>query len=118
MYCYTGGTDDTGTRSITGNGWGTSNTWNVDTTGTGRRLLTRTIVYVMTSSVRDYWQPVAQLVPKNWRWFHVFFGWAEPIVPDVRAVYGVVRRFIQDRFSLKEKARRKRRAFVQALHAA
>jgi hypothetical protein len=57
-------------------------------------------------------------VPKNWRWFHVFFTWAEPIIPNVRAAYGAARRFIQDRFSLKEKARRKRRAFVQALHAA
>jgi hypothetical protein len=57
-------------------------------------------------------------VPKNWRWFHVFFTLAEPIIPNVRAAYGAARRFIQDRFSLKEKARRKRRAFVQALHAA
>ena len=64
------------------------------------------------------WQPIARLVPKNWRWYHVFFDWLELVVPQIKATYGVVRRFIQDRFSLKEKARRKRRAFVQALHAA
>ena len=108
MYCgYQGtGTYDT-TRSATDTSW--------TITGCG---YSRIGSFFVMAVVRDCWRPLSLSVPKNWRWFHVFFAWAEPIIPNVRAVYGAARRFVQDRFSLKEKARRKRRAFVQALHAA
>lgn len=109
MYCgYQGtgtGTYDI-TRSATDTGWTV-----MGGTATCRRLF-------ITHTIRDYWAPVVRLMPKNWRWYHVYFGWTELIVPRITAVYSALRRFIQDRISLKQRARRKRRAYIQSLHAA
>ncbi len=108
MYCgYQGtGTYDT-TRSVTDTSW--------TITGGGYSRMGSLFI---TAVVRDCWRPISLAVPKNWRWYHKFFTWTELVVPRLKATYGAARRFIQDRFSLKERARRKRRAFVQALHAA
>lgn len=58
------------------------------------------------------------LYPKNWRWFHAFSGFAEPVLhrPPVEIVAAIHR--AQERLPVVQRRARKRRAFIVQLRRA
>jgi hypothetical protein len=56
-------------------------------------------------------------VPKSWRWYDVFRKWQTPnLSRNLRFWHFWILR-VQEKFSLKQRAARKRRAYLQALYA-
>lgn len=92
-----------------------------DTTGTA--LTVRITTFTCTADDWLYVTPVSTgrapefVVPKWWRWYDVFRTWAKPKLLRLLDGYRQVVRRVQERYPAQQRARRKRRAYVQALHA-
>jgi len=57
-------------------------------------------------------------VPKWWKWYDIFRTWAEvKILPMQAGMQNCIKR-VQERVSATQRAKQKRRAFVQKLYAA
>lgn len=56
-------------------------------------------------------------VPAWVRWFDVFRTWAKPMLMPLPEVCRYTMRRVQERYPAQQRARRKRRAYMQALYA-
>lgn len=55
--------------------------------------------------------------PKWWRWFDVFRTWPAPKLLQLLEGWRQAIRKVQERYPARQRAKQKRRAYVQALHA-
>lgn len=63
------------------------------------------------------WKTPAVDIPKWWRWFDVFRTWAKPKLLRLLNGYRQPILRVQERYPEQQRARTKRRAYVQALRA-
>lgn len=91
--------------------------WTTCTSTTGTATDYFWFDYPLTVTRVSAWTAPIFTVPKWWRWFDVFRTWAKPkLLPLLEGYRQAVRR-VQERYPAQQRARRKRRAYVQALHA-
>ena len=97
----------------------TSSRWTDCTSTTGTTPTDWYLDYQLIVTRVNDWPSLATdfTPPKWWRWYDVFRTWAKPkLLPLLEGYRQAVRR-VQERYPAQQRARRKRRAYVQALHA-
>ena len=109
MYCGTTGTADSTYPRI----WASC----TSTNGTNTAPWWADYQLTVVRSARAWVEEQIFTVPKWWRWYDVFRTWAKPKLLRLLAGYRQAVRRVQERYPAQQRARRKRRAYVQALHA-